>query len=189
MTVVAASRVNEREIERIRMRCVCGDDGCWLWSGSMNSSGLPTLCRIVDGKKTNSSARRWVFLMSGRRLETSDQVITTCEQANCLNPAHLKKTSRSAIQRENNQKDPSLALRRGVSIKAAWNRRGGGLKLTQEKADYARTSEKAANVVAQELGVSAATVRYIRAGKLWRQSPSNPFAGLLAANDSKRKAA
>lgn len=166
------------EIERIRLRCVCDGD-CWLWAGSKNSKGLPTIVRIVDGKKVNMSGRRWVYMASGRQLQPSEVVTTSCGDPSCLNPEHLKKSTLAAIQRKTNKADPSLNLKRGRAIKAAWMRKGQGLKLTAEKAAYARSSELPAEQVAQELGVSACLVRSIRRGELWRDH-SNPFAGLGA---------
>lgn len=170
---------NDREIERIRLRCVCGEDGCWLWAGSVNGNGLPTLCRVVDGEKKNMSGRRWVYLAAGGTLRTGDMVGTTCEVPNCLNPDHLRRTTRSVVQRRNNQRDPGLALRRGMAIKAAWNRKGGGHKLTAEQAEWARVCGAPSDVVAQTLGVSIAMVNYIRAGKCWKPT-NNPFAGLMS---------
>lgn len=173
---------NEKEIERIRLRCVCNDgpDGCWHWSGSRNRNGIPTLSRIIDGVRRCISGRRWVYQMdTGRQLHRSDMLITTCEMADCLNPAHLKRVTRSTIQRRTNARDPGLQMRRGIAIKAAWNRKGQGFKLTQEKADYARDPSRPAKEVAAELECSVTLVNYIRAGKVWKQA-RNPFAGLLA---------
>lgn len=178
-----------REIERIRLRCVCKEDGCWRWAGSKNRNGIPTIGRIIDGVKKCMSARRWVVqVATGKPLRKSDRIITTCETVDCLNPAHLRKTTPSAIQRIVNARDPGLQMRRGIAIKAAWNRKGHGFKLDQQKADYARDPSRPSKDVAAELGCSVTLVNYIRAGRVWRQD-GNPFAGLLAANDSARRSA
>jgi hypothetical protein len=167
-----------KEIERIRLRCVCDEHGCWLWSGSKNGKGLPTINRKIDGEKKNMSGRRFVYLAAGGTLRDKDRVTMTCNVSTCMNPDHMRRTSLSAIQKRNNEKDPGLQMRRGIAIKAAWNRKGGGLKLTAETAEEARTSDEPATVVAERLGVSASTVRYIRAGKLWKTA-TNPFAALM----------
>lgn len=175
-----AGMIDSKELERIRLRCVCGEDGCWLWSGSVNGRGLPTLNRIVDGKTKNMSARRWVYTASGKTLYARDKLITSCEVRNCLNPEHLKRSNGSAIQRANNKRDPGLLVRRGIAVSATWRRKGRGAKLTAEQAEYARTSPLPSAEVGKELGVSGALVRYIRAGKVWRHTSPNPFAGLGA---------
>lgn len=169
-----------KEIERIRLRCVCDEDGCWLWSGSVNGSGLPTVSRTMDGKIKNMSARRWVYLASGKTLHPRDKLITSCEVRHCLNPDHIKRSNGSAIQRANNKRDPGLLMRRGIAVSASWKRKGRGAKLTAEQAEYARTSQSPSAQVGKELGVSGALVRYIRAGKVWRRTSTNPFAGLGA---------
>jgi hypothetical protein len=166
------------EIERIRLRCVCDGD-CWMWAGSKNSKGLPTICRMVDGKKTNMSGRRWVYAASGRQLQPSEVVSTSCGNVACLNPEHLKKSTRKAVQVRLNQSDPSIKAKRGRAIKASWLRRGQGWKLTEEQAAYARSSELPAKDVAAELGVSSSLVNYIRRGHIWKDY-SNPFGGLGA---------
>lgn len=165
------------EIERIRLRCVCGDDGCWMWGGSVNSKGLPTIARKVDGKHKTISGRRWVYMASGRSLNKSEVVATTCDNKSCLNPDHLKKTTYSAAQKKSNKADPSLRIKRGRAIKATWMRKGKGWKLTQEQADYARYCGLPSKEVAAELGVSHSLVNYIRRGRVWKDH-SSPFAGL-----------
>lgn len=167
------------EIERIRLRCVCGDDGCWHWSGSMNRNSIPTLTRFVDGVKKCVSGRRWVLeMLSGKPLRSENVVITTCDSCDCLNPEHLRPVTRGTIQRRKNEKDPGLQMRRGIAIKLAWNRKGKGHKLTSEQADYARDPARPVKEVAAELGVTPQMVYYIRSGKVWRQA-TNPFSSLL----------
>lgn len=168
----------EKELERIRLRCVCGEDGCWLWSGSVNRSGIPTLSRTVNGERKNMSARRWVYdLSETRKIAEGEMVVTTCQSASCLNPRHLKAMTRSAVQRRNNQIDPGLRLRRGVAIQASWARKGAGHKITTEQANYARSSTTPSKDVAAELGISLTMVNHIRAGGAWRVR--SPFAGLM----------
>jgi hypothetical protein len=150
-----------------------------LWTGSANSKGLPTISRRVDGKAKTMSARRWVWMASGKPLAANEIVMVTCGSRTCLNPKHMRLSDRSAIQVEMNERDRSLPDRRGRAIRARWVEKGMGLKLTADQAVYARCSDLPSKQVAEELQVSVATVNHIRRGDAWKDY-SNPFRGLIA---------
>lgn len=66
-------------------------DSCWLWTGSMTSSGRPYVTLLH--KRTN--LRRLVLECDGRPCDKDQIAIVTCGSVNCVNPDHLDITSRA----------------------------------------------------------------------------------------------
>lgn len=174
------------EVERVRMNCHCNEDGCWIWKGWLNNCGNPTLFRTEKGRRRSLSARRHVYQQAkGCKLGRKEILAMTCDEKLCVNPDHMKRSNFSEMQIKLNRDDPSRAHR--IAIK---NRRGK--KLTPEQARAIRESDEPSKVLAERYGVSCQTIRQIWRGISWKDY-SNPFSqlftGLIAANDSHRKAA
>jgi hypothetical protein len=73
--------------QRIMQRIESGPNGCWHWTGSRNNSGYGT---IRMGKRV-VTAHRVMYVMVNGELEDSTAVIMhTCDNPQCVNPAHLK---------------------------------------------------------------------------------------------------
>jgi hypothetical protein len=66
-------------------------DSCWLWMGSMTSSGRPYL--TVLHKRTN--LRRLVLQCVGRPCDKDQIAVVTCENKTCVNPEHLDISQRA----------------------------------------------------------------------------------------------
>ena len=82
-------------LDMIRARCTeCGD--CWEWERAISNGRYPTL--RYKGRVIN--ARRAVFEMAGGNLQPKSFIVTTCGNAHCLNPAHLKqvKSKKSKVK-------------------------------------------------------------------------------------------
>ena len=66
-------------------------DSCWVWTGSMTSSGRPYL--TVLHKRTN--LRRLVLELDGRPCDKDEIAVVTCGVKNCVNPEHLDISKRA----------------------------------------------------------------------------------------------
>lgn len=179
------------DLEYIRLRCRMEGD-CWVWSLSTKEGRWPRMSVTRPDKK--GVARQFclyvrhvvVWLSRGGRprLGNNRAVITTCGNPMCVNPAHLKVISKAELNRINAGYQGTLSMRK----KYAESRRRTS-RLSDDDVKTIRESDKAAKEVAQEYGISLAYVYMLRRGEWRREYTSNPFAGLLAANDSKRRAA
>jgi hypothetical protein len=178
---------NAQEVERLRLRCICNDDDCWIWAGA-TSHGLPSVKRFKDGEGATVSARRVMYEASrGRALRPSDRVSTRCGNVACLNPEHLKRNSFTDVAKKVAATPAGRAMR---VLAGRRSRADSRSKLDMDKARYIRASDKPSRELAQELGVSRTLIDYVRKGDRWREDGANPFAGLFAMNDStNRKAA
>lgn len=168
------SYADENEVNRIRLRCVeC--EGCWLWSGSRTRQSLPTVARLVGDKKQTISARRWMYLAAnGGALTAKQGVETTCGEPLCLNPAHLKKVSRSKLV-AGTWRQPDVRAARSAASAKSWD---GRRKLNMAQVSEIRGTDTPSKQLADQLGVTSAHINYIRRGEAYRDR-TNPFAGLM----------
>lgn len=149
------------------------DCDCLIWHGATNGVGHPKM--RTDGM--SCSVRRFVWELHKGELEQSQLVTTTCGQASCLNPAHLKLTTKSKVSKINNAR-PDVKMRRAASA-ARTNQAKFG-KLSMEIAREIRESEKDGKQLAAELGVHPSLISKVRQGRAWVDR-RNPFMGLMAA--------
>jgi len=163
--------MNEVE-QTLRLMWVIGkcveDCDCQIWSGSSNGLGHP--------KTKDGSARRLVWEAHKYELKASQLVTVTCGRPECLNPAHLKVTSKSEVSRKSNARYTVKLLRSASS--AATNRPKFG-KITMDIAREIRDSEREGKQWAQDLGVSPSLISKVRQNKSWVDH-RNPFLGLMA---------
>lgn len=65
-------------------------DGCWVWTGAVNSSGYGTF-GLWDGKKVRCVlAHRMSMSLFGREMPPGTQVDHLCRNTRCVDPAHLE---------------------------------------------------------------------------------------------------
>ena len=146
---------------------------CHLWVGSTTEQGYPTYkpfgcnCKLV---------RRAVFALNGGVLEPRVPIITTCGEKLCINPAHLKASTVSAVGIEAGKRGAWKTKSRCAKISASKRK---GAKLTIEIAREIRMSSESGPVLATRYGVDRSLINGIKAGTRWRDY-SNPFAGLMA---------
>ena len=157
-------------IERIRKHIVEEGD-CWNWTGALQSCGtVPTM----NYKRKVGAVRRFILLEQG--VDLSKRLATyTCGNPLCVNPEHVVPATRRAVQARNAKELGYLSnpVRRKKLSDNARKR----AKLTPELARQVREAEGTQDEIAEQFGISQATVSVIKRGKTWKDY-SNPFAGL-----------
>lgn len=166
--------IQERTVEE-------GD--CWLWQAG-KSHGTPALRH--DGRIVQ--VRRFIAeVLQGRTVPGGRMVSMTCDNLDCVNPAHIGIYTRKQLQQR-------TAARTQYGSDMARNLKIARIKqqassLDWQKVREIRAMEGSIRQVARELGMNFDTVRLIRQGITWKEA--SPFAGLftrLAANDGRRAA-
>lgn len=146
----------------------CSEDGdCLIWTGATNAGGHPKFSR--------ASGRRVVWELVHGTLQPADLITVTCGCSLCLNPQHLKKTTKSEVSRVTNARPDIKAKRIASNQRSA---REKGTKITMETARMIRASDKTGLALAAELQVSPSLITSVRKNKTWREH-GNPFAGLM----------
>ena len=152
--------IHDKTIER---------DDCWIWSGGDNGAGQPK----IHGR----SGRRVTWEAAfGERLRKTTQITVICGNPMCLNPDHLKKTTKGEITRINNEVATS---KMGRKINGAKTNRQKFGKINMEIAHEIRASSECGKTLADRLGVSDSLIWNVRHGRSWVDHTS-PFAGLLS---------
>lgn len=181
MTAPAAAAPGRRRYNRVRslqdVRAVCALEGdCWLWQGHVTSGGIPY--GYMDGQR--APLRRIVWLLQGGAPHAEGRIYTTtCGEPRCVNPAHVRATSRGAALAQARRSGAINELRRRQAIAATWRQRPEA-KLTLELARALRSSDKSSVQLARELGLSHCTVAKVRRGESWAEIVASPWAGLGA---------
>jgi hypothetical protein len=180
-------------MEYLRMRCrIC--DECWVWSLSAKKDGRPIIFfRRPDENGLKKDKGYYVrhltwWIKHGMRPTFEKRVmVSTCETPNCVNPDHLKYSNRSAHYKRISGYQGSLIARKNMS-----KSRRANSKLSDKDVADIRESELPVKDLAARYKISLQYVYMLKAGE-WRkdyqQQVANPFAGLFAMNDSKRRAA
>lgn len=128
-------------------------DECWPWPGTRGKGGYGVI--LLEGTQY-----RVTRIILGALPD--EQVLHTCDNPPCVNPAHLQ---RGTIQE--NQYDKG---RKGRAARGEENRGGGKLteadipRIRARLADPARPTLKA---IGAEFGVSASMIANIRDNRMW----------------------
>lgn len=148
--------------QRVLAMCEVSCD-CWVWKGFAISGSQPS---INMGKSGGQGLVRRFLLREklGRDIEPGKYAGRTCETTLCVNPAHIKETSRSEQQMLVAARKPAAAhcsaKRRDATRQAC-----GTLDL--EKARAIRASDESTEVLMARYGVTATTIKNVRNGKTW----------------------
>lgn len=171
-------------LEQLQERCRHKGE-CWEWCGSVNGAGV-----LVFGKE-RYPARRLMWEAVGRKLQGSLPIIQVCGNKLCVNPEHLQVATKQEVAARTGKEGRLGTLEKRKKIAQA---RRSKSTLTMEKVHEIRLSGETAEALAPVYGVTASTIKHIRAHETWRDY-ENEFSALLpasmrrAANDSKRRAA
>jgi hypothetical protein len=174
-------------LKRILSRCT-EDGGCLIWTGAFIRGRWPRMYVRIDGKEVQISLRRVVWKLSGGRdLEPGEVVAMTCGCDACLKKKHMEVIDKAEVSRRNWAK-PGAKLLRSARAAAGQSARA---KLDMERARAIRERLEAGYTqmdVAAEFLVSQALVSRVKRNAAWKEY-SNPFTGLLAANDRREQRA
>jgi len=178
-------------LDDIKARCVL-QDGCWLWRGAL-SDGWPRIFAPdytkKGGAKTSQPGKRAVWhVKTGKPIPSGWRVFGTCQAKTCCNPAHIQ----CQPVAEWGKRVAESGRLQGVMRRIVANRATGRAraKLTGQDVEEIMASEETGLVLASRYGVAPQTISKARHGKARAHQPvGGLFSGLLAANDSKRKAA
>lgn len=125
--------------------------GCWRWTGYTDRNGTP----VVRTKRSQTTARRWVWTRERGPLEDSQILWNLCGDKLCVNPQHHEPISRAEL----NHRTGRVVLNRPIARRAqVLLARGVGVR-----------------TMARVLGVDERTIRNIRDGQHWavREKPDS----------------
>jgi hypothetical protein len=67
--------------------------GCWIWTSEPDKNGYGQFNVVVDGKRKNWRAHRWVYTVLVRPLEPGETLDHLCRVHACVNPDHCEPVS------------------------------------------------------------------------------------------------
>lgn len=142
-------------------------DGCWKWIGPRTGKGYGVISgETVETNKRSKMllAHRVSYQLANGDLTDVDFVLHSCDNPQCVNPAHLRKGTQSENIKE--------AIEKGRKF----NPRASGAnhpqsKLTLEQARYIKAHpEKRLIDLAEEFGLSPNCIRGVRIGRTWKDA-------------------
>lgn len=144
---------------------VCGGDGCWLWTASLDSKGYAQIS--MNGRPTRAS--RVSYQLFKGPIPDGLDVLHTCDNPVCVRPCHLW----TGTKKDNSQ-DMVRKGRHGMHVHPERCLRGSAVKnakLNENKVGTIRlllARNWPQRVVATFLGVSQATVNNVNTNKFWK---------------------
>lgn len=164
-------------LERVRLRCIeCAD--CLVWQGSSAHGKHPQV--RIKGRSISLRKALWEE-EHGRPLPAGYEVAVTCETRNCI--AHYKAMTHKQIAKRTAATGVYANPVRKAKISAT--KQAQSAALTREQVMDIRYGGGTLQEAADRHGISRARAGQLRRGDRWKDY-SNPFTGLLAANDSQR---
>jgi len=129
------------------------DDGCWLWTGDMLTSGYG---RYRVGEYDCRSHRMAWEIMRGP-IPDGLHVLHKCDVRNCVNPGHLFLGTN-----DDNIRD---AIKKGRNARGEIN---GHAKLTEEQVRQIRADNRSLKNIGASYGIAFTTVAHIKKNRTWR---------------------
>lgn len=155
-------RQRGNDVERFWSHVQTGQlDECWLWQASMRGHYGSS---YYNGKR--DSAHRVSYLINRGDIPPDMEVMHTCDNPACVNPAHLQLGTHAQ-----NMHDMSVRGRQ-VSVYGERAPRGK-LKEWQvrEIRELLKVGELSQRQIAERYGVSAVAISYINTGYSWKHLP------------------
>ncbi len=128
--------------------------GCWLWLGSLNTSGYG----LFSIRRKNLTASRVAWEINNAPLLPGHHVLHRCDTPSCVNPSHLFLGDFAINNADRDDKG------RQVTLRGEFN---GHAKLTASDVSRIRNGIDRADLIAAELGVSVGHIRAIRRMDCW----------------------
>lgn len=126
------------------------DVRCWEWRGATNDKGY--------GRYAGWPAHRLALLWFGTEAPEELEVLHSCDNPKCVNPAHL-----SLGTRADNQAD---AVAKGRTARGG---RSGRSKLTESEVEAIRLDrDTPLSQLAVRYGVHKSTISYVKRGRSWK---------------------
>ena len=127
--------------------------GCWAWNGWHDAFGYGIVC--MPGNK-QARAHRVAYALLVGPIPKDMVVMHSCDNPDCVNPAHLSLGTRADNNRDMRQKR-----------RHAFGERNGHARLTQVDIDTIRSSAKKQAELAREYKVSQSHISRIKSGDVW----------------------
>ena len=138
-----------------------GKEDCWEWHGIRNEKGYG---RLTAGRGVNLKAHRVAFALSNNGFVADDiNVLHTCDNPPCCNPAHLF----TGTMKDNTQ--DMLKKGRGSSPPHAYGKKHHNTKFDEATAIKIIKDTRTLHVIAADYGISWMTVFRLKHGKTWKQ--------------------
>ena len=139
----------ERNIERIP------EAGCWVWTGALDGGGYARV--FFNGKSRKAS--RIVFEALVRPIPAGLNVLHTCDNRTCLNPAHLYLGTY-----KDNARDRDARGRRTAPV----GERNPNAKLTEDAVRHIRATSESGVALSARFDVSESLIRHVRTLRSWK---------------------
>lgn len=144
------------------------DAGCMVWRGGC-INGHPSAGR-------GQMVRRMLWVEIHGPIEPGKIIRCTCGTDKCVNPEHLEKTTYKKLGKQLGAIGVMSGQKRSAAI-ARTKRNGPQAKITDEDVRRIRFGNELLRELAEDLGISQATVSKIRLGKI-RKDFTSPWSGL-----------
>lgn len=130
------------------------NSGCWLWEGSLNSSGYGSFC---IGEKETSLAHRFSYQTYRGEIPDDKCVLHRCDNRICVNPDHLWIGTNldNVLDREAKGRGATIGERNPNSI------------ITENAARHIKAGVLSREQYAKKYGIHETTVRHIQQGRRW----------------------
>lgn len=148
------NRCRDDTIEKRLLKKVVKTDTCWLWTGGKFSDGYGN----IGTSKGARRAHRVAYELYVGPIPEGLQVLHSCDNPACVNPAHL-----SVGTNADNMRDRDIKGRH-VSCPGALN---GASKLGESSIRIIRVSPLSTNQLAELFDVCTHTIRRVRAKTSW----------------------
>lgn len=160
--------------ERFRIRFI-GDDPekCWPWQGLRDADGYGVLWAGGNNRRATHIA----LIFDGRPRPDGAQVLHSCDNPPCVNPAHLSWGTAGDNARDRAAKgrgNTSAGENHWTKLLPETVPKGsarGGAKLTEIDVAEMRASSDNHKTTSLKFGVSATLVSMVRARKVWKHVP------------------
>lgn len=155
-------RLYDRFWSKVRKR---GPEECWLWTASRTGAGYgqiwTSMVKGVRGRRLDAHRCSWELHYG--KIEEGFHVLHKCDVKLCVNPSHLYLGTNS-----NNMQDALIRGQKPHGSKCSF------AKLTSDQVQIARdkwNAGKAQQAIADELGVSVATIQRAVSGGAYKNVP------------------